>query len=191
MHHRKPISTVWLLALFLGGVSAPAIACATQEGCLVDKVREQFLASDKGLARAGAENSCPECDDIDFEKSACINGYGLDMSSFSLSGLASGLMDKLKNAVCSAADNYVGSQIAGIGMQIEAPMGIGGLGVGFDKGGSGFNFDHDAEELDFNFDAMVREQSRRLPTLGTGYFDGDYTGGSSFDDFRHVDQRQR
>lgn len=191
MGNRKSTRAVWLLALLMGGVSAPAVACATEEGCLVDKVRDQFLKRDKNLAGDAAEKSCEKCDEIDFEESGCIDGYGLDMSSFSLSGLADGLMNKLKNAACSAADNYVAGQIEGLRAEIEAPMGVGGVGVGLDKGGSGVDFSHDNQDLDFDFDSMISEQAERLPQVGTGYFDGDYSGGRRFDDIDHVDQRQR
>jgi hypothetical protein len=192
MGHTRKIRSAWLVALVLGGVSAPAVACATDEGCVVDSIRDQFLKRSLEIASGGAEKAAEGLDEqINFEEQGCIDTYGLDASSFSLSGLADGLIDGLTDAVCSAADSYVSDQVGSIGAQIEAPMGIGGAGVGFEKGGSGVDFEHSDTELDFDFDSMVNDQMGRLPDVGTGYFEGDYSGGTQVDDIDYSDTRQR
>jgi len=175
--------------LLLGGISAPALACANgDDPCPVDEVRKSFYESAMDLAEEGAKAALEGLDDeIDFEKQGCIDTYGLDMSSFSLSGLADGLMQSLKDAVCEAADNYVADQVDGLGASFDAPMGLGGGSVGLSKGGSGMNWDHETTELDFNFDQLIGDQVENLPSVNGGYFSGDYSGGQNFDDYDYVD----
>jgi hypothetical protein len=172
-------------------LSAPVHAQSAGSGqtCIVDEVRDIYASGRGKIIQRTDELLNPEPLDetVDFEEKGCISSYGLN-GSFSLASIAQGFLNGIKDAVCSAADNYLADQIDGLASSIDAPLGLGDVGGSLVRGGEGVNIEEGENTIDFDEEQWVNDQFDQLPDVNPGYSDFDYDAGSDIGDENYLDQ---
>jgi hypothetical protein len=169
--------------------SSFAQAASADPECIVDEVRKKYAERRGQIIIATDESVNQEDldDTVDFEEKGCISSYGLD-GSFSLASLAQGFLDGIRDAVCSAADNYLADQVDGLSASIDAPLGLAGVGGGLVRGGEGVNVEQRQNELDFDEEDWINDQFNDLPDVNPGYSDFNYGGGPEAGDENYINQ---
>jgi len=187
----KP-SKALALAVFVTSLSlTPSSAqSASNEPCVVDEVRKKYN-EDRGQVTKRVYDKVHEGNDlddvVDFEEKGCISSYGLD-GSFSIESIASSFLSGIRDAVCSAADNYLADQVDGLSASIDAPLGLSGAGIGINRGSEGVNIEQGQNEIDFNAEGFINDQFDRIPNVNPGYTDYEYDSDSDIGDENYLDQ---
>lgn len=187
------LSTAICLCLTVLSASERALAAdQPSPTCIVDKVRQAYADGRKAIVKATYKN-LDQADDLDkkvnFEEKGCISSYGLD-GSFSIASIASNFLSGIKDAVCSAADNYLANQVAGVSAGIDAPLGLTNVGGQLVRGGDGVNISEGNNAIDFKTDQWANDQFSRLPQVDSGYKDYNYDSGPDLGDQTYLDQQR-
>lgn len=157
------VSSSLLVVNEVSAQSAPHSAAGCQ---VLSKMREANRELNTAIATAKAKKASEETPEFDAEESGCISDYGANLGFGAVTSLAQGLLDQLKDAACSAMDSYIDSNISQLGASIQAPLGLGEIGVGLGKSESGelLSMSGEGREFGLDFDSIMSDVSDELPT---------------------------
>lgn len=168
-------------------VSASSMAAMTDENCKIPSLRRDYAKATLAVAdsvntQIGEANDVAE---IDLEEQGCISDYGLK-GGFGLPSLASGLLDGLMDKVCSAADDYIASNLDKFSASLTTPLNVADVDLGLGKREPGeplIDTSTSESELGVDFDSMIDDQFKRLPKVDSGYGDYSYDAGADVKDY--------
>lgn len=126
----------WVASLLLFGLSSAATAAATDDGCIVEANRKA-LAKHNSASISEIYKLIYDHDPIksgELENDACLpalSQLGIDgsLSLPSLSGLLSGLLNRIKDYACTAMNSYAQQQVDALSVAISDPVGLTHTGV--------------------------------------------------------------
>lgn len=180
------VAAIGFLA-FLAPAVGQAASCEQ-----ISTMRDQLRQANTAIAKAQAEKVIDEQPEFSAEEQGCISDY-MPQTGLGLPGF-SDLLEGLKDAACSAADAYLGSQLSQLGASLTGPLDMANADIGFgeDKcaGLTGeekrkcSNFKISQSDVGVDYDGIMGNIKDKLPKLENDLNkDLDYSGGQRAGDY--------
>ena len=185
---RLSVCVSLLLAVATTAPSASASQGGTERSAFctqVDDLRKNYGKLNRALAVKVVQDNSDPIEDWDMEEDSCINDYGVNVG-FSFSGITSAILDGLKDAACSALNDAIGGQLAGLGASVTGPVGLGDLDVGFGESDSPFSIEGERKNIGVDYEDIFSDQLDKLPAVDDGFIDSDQSGGRSPESFEYL-----
>ncbi len=181
------IAAIGFLAFFAPVAGHAAASCEQ-----LSTMREQLREANAAIASAQAEKVIENQPRFDAEEQGCISDY-MPQTGLGLPGFAD-LLNGLKDAACSAADSYLGSQLSQLGVSLTGPLDMAGVDLGFGKdkcaGLEGeekaqcSNFTITKRDVGVDYGGIMNNIKDKLPKLDNDLDkDLDYSGGQRAGDY--------
>lgn len=145
---------------------AHAQSAPSQAGCrALTKMREVNREANSAIAGARTKKTLEDMPDFDAEEAGCISSYGANLGFGMVSSLAGNLLNSLKDAACSALDDYIDESITQFGSSISAPMDLGEIDLGLGRQDSLLKADGEGRAFGFDFDKIMDDVADELPSI--------------------------
>jgi|GEM_PF-3015970 len=139
---------------------------APQQGCRVlTQMREVNRTTNSAIAAGRAQKTIEDLPDFDAEEAGCISDYGANLGFGVVSSLAGNLLNSLKDAACSALDDYIEDSVSQFGASISAPMDLGEFDVGIGQQDGLLTTTGEGRAFGFDFDKIMSDVSSELPQI--------------------------